>query len=239
MLTVSMLDIDMRGHSVWSPVKNRKIQIACSRYYAQVNHEFVCDNCGEAIGFDIQHLEDGFYVADKPCLGHSITTYTYTLEIPSGKIVFRDGFYHDILPTLVEPKNANYNTILGCEKAVIEYANQGIAYGPVLGPAPEVFYDHLNQRIVLGLGGEDDNGKRILGDGWEYLGSIVTDLWAYSVMDYESFVQNGGDISRVEVAEVPAGTYHVEHNVLASLEGPSEDWDEGSTFEYASMTLVE
>jgi hypothetical protein len=49
-------------------------------------------------------------------------------------------------------------------------------------------------------------------DKLKEVGNICTDLWWYSIMDYDKFISLGGNPENVaNIIEVPAGEYEMDH----------------------------
>jgi hypothetical protein len=157
-----------------------------------------------------------------PCpLPEGITT-VITLKVPSGKIVVADdlrpvydGFDHDGL--------ASYNSALGQHQVIEAMAAEGCAYGPVGNSCPGLWRTGEDTyEIVSGVwdeewADEDDEPPASPRKPEDKLASICTDLWAYSIADYDDWVAKGGDLKEVErghvnVADIEPGVYEFTHH---------------------------
>jgi hypothetical protein len=123
---------------------------------------------------------------------------------------------------------ASYNSALGQAQAVEAMAAVGCAYGPVGNSCPG-FYKTGEGTYVIANSGYSYTGPE---DGWgddedytdipvpgELLASVCTDLWAYSVADYDDYVSLGGIPQTVAnpntyrtFVNVPAGVYKFTHH---------------------------
>lgn len=184
-----------------------------------VDHLFSCGHCGMYVDADLEYSDDHVEVKT-PCEYPNGLTTVITLEVPSGKVIFDD----DLRPLYDwqdkdghDPEGfVTYNSALGQSQAVRAMAEVGCAFGYVGNSSPDMYKTGDGTYVIANTGWVDDEDDEdyemeIVPDGWEKVGSIVTDLWAYSVADYNDWVSKGGDPASVDwtnsVVEIPAGTY--------------------------------
>lgn len=114
------------------------------------------------------------------------------------------------------------------------YLDQGVAYGPVGNSGPSIVLDTVENRILVGQW-NDEEAHHTRPSWYKEIGVVCTDLHAYSIMDYDAYVKAGGDLSRVQVGEVPAGVYHVKHSIYAGIQSC---YEENQFEQYSTMTLI-
>lgn len=160
-----------------------------------------------------------------PCPYPDGITSVVEVAFPSGRIIVTD----DLRPVFNwrdEHGNdsfASYNTALGQHQAILEMAKQGCAYGPVGNTCPSLYRLPAPGKFVIASPAysesEDDYGDDEFDlslPGAEKLASICTDLWAYSIADYELWRARGGDPSTLDwsrrVLDIAPGTYRFTHH---------------------------
>lgn len=114
-----------------------------------------------------------------------------TLNIPSGKVLADDDL-RSLCPIAME---RDINRTWGQHEMFLDYARHGQAHGQVGNTSPSIYLRNDKTVFVLGrcekgVGRKDKNGdyddyKDDPPKGFKKVGRICTDLWAYSVMDYE------------------------------------------------------
>lgn len=123
--------------------------------------------------------------------------YGIELNVPSGKFVvendLRDhwkivGYY-------------NINTAEGCRKTMLKYAEAGMAHGFVGNSCPG-FYRINDSAFYIGIPG----GNRNPVPGSRNVVDICTDLWWYSVVDYDDYIKRVGTPPR-RVVKCKPGVY--------------------------------
>lgn len=179
-----------------------------------------CGDCGEYIRF----AYDGMClrVVNEPCAHPDGILTEFELNVPSGKIVVSDNlgmwFHINEDPSLNRP--------IGCHKASMAYADVGLASGLVGNTCPTVFKN--GDKYVISSDSESRWGEAVAG--------ICTDLWWYSICDYEELErryahytpdEDFGELP-FEVVDVRPGVYrftqrqgidrHEDGVVLASFE---------------------
>lgn len=129
-------------------------------------------------------------VATEPCSIPDGITTTITLAVRSGKLVVADDL-RPIYDWSEGPCTASYNTALGQAQAVQAMAALGCAYGPVGNSCPKLFRTGPDTYVIARA--EYDDGDEITSPlaAAEQLVSITTNLWAYSLADYDGWVARG------------------------------------------------
>lgn len=168
-----------------------------------------CHLCDQRPGLRI--AEDAVYAVD-PCPFPEGITTTITLDVPSGKIIVTD----DLRPFYDWDgcTSAGYNSVLGQAQAVEAMAAVGCAYGPVGNSCPGL-YRVGEDRYVIASPEYDEDENPSLPES-DLLAAVCTDLWAYSIADFEHWKGRGGDPAKLgwsdTVVDVPPGTYRFVHH---------------------------
>lgn len=151
----------------------------------------------------------------EPCAYPNGITTVITLAVPSGKIIVTDDL-RDVYDGFDHDGFASYNTSRGQAQVIEAMAALGCAYGPVGNSCPSL-YRLLDGTYVIGNPEYDDDDEPT-GDlaTAETLADICTDLWAYSIADYEDWKSRGGDEeilrNKGAIVEVPPGVYQFTHH---------------------------
>jgi len=159
----------------------------------------------------------------------------FILEVPSGFIVADDWLSilskHDGLNNT----EFNINTTKGIIERMTHFNKNKVAHGFVGNSCPSLLWNNKENELHIGAELEriyEDYPEAVEEEDFEFgdpinkelkmVGNICTDLWWYSIMDKDEFVNIGGDIDSVgNLIEVPAGTYEFEHFYGVSERG----WD--------------
>lgn len=162
-----------------------------------------------AVWLKYQVVDDHVHVPD-PCAYPDGITTEITLDVPSGRLVVADS-----LRSVYDWDDAeitDYNTTLGQAQAIEVMAGIGCAYGPVGNTCPGLWATGPDNYIIA-RPSDDDSPSAAQGT---CLASICTDLWAYSIADFEHWLSRGGDPdevgSTVSVVSVTPGTYRFTHH---------------------------
>lgn len=170
---------------------------------------YACAICG--IRPKLQLTEDAVQVQD-PCPYPNGMTTEITLSVPSGKILVTD----DLRPVYDwdDDAFASYNTVLGQAQVVKAMAAIGCAYGPVGNSCPGLYRTGQGSYIIASPRRVEDDNLSIPED--TCLANIVTDLWAYSIADFEHWKARGGNPDKLgwtdTVVDIPPGTYRFTHH---------------------------
>lgn len=215
-LELPIPDVNVRKHDVYGPyakVAAFEISVFERREISiRSQNPGTCQNCGERLQWERGPRSS--IVATTDCSVSNGTTYSNTINVASGRIVFADSLFH-VFPKLVDRKGLDYNSAVGRKEFARRLAENNIAYGSVIDTSPTLYLNTITGGLVVAdvfddYYDEDEDGTP---EGWEKLGLIITDLWAYSITDYDTFVNHGGDPDdpRVTIAEIPAGEYTFTH----------------------------
>jgi len=167
---------------------------------------FFCDGGKEV------HVTETSVIPIEPCpLPEGITT-EIILRVPSGKIIVSDNlgpvydaFDHERV------KFASYNSAKGVAQVIEAFAEQGCAFGYVGNSCPRLYPDGEG-RYIIASPGYDEETDEYTSPGIE-MAWICTDLWAYSIADYEDWLRKGGNARPYDtIVEIPAGVYKFTHH---------------------------
>lgn len=136
------------------------------------------------------------------------------IDIPSGKLVcgndFRDYYRKDRYDV-----NFDVNEVVGIKQTIEEYGRRGLFHGFVGNSCPGLYLKG-NRLNIVSLAYDEETDEiiedRSLGDR---VGSICTDLWWYSIADYDDFISRGGKTDKRwdSVIDVEPGRYVLNHNL--------------------------
>lgn len=188
-------------------------------YLDRARMSYSCGMCGSFI--DPEVTKEAVRVKDA-CPASGGITSVIRLEVPSGKIVVDDdmrpmfnGFDHDGF--------ADYNSALGQHQVIEAFAEDKCAFGPVGNSCPALWQIDEGEYIIGRKPWVEslddpwmDEDDVLAPEGARKLASVCTDLWAYSIVDFDEWVRRGGDPEDLpgmaEVVEIPAGTYEFTHH---------------------------
>jgi len=143
---------------------------------------------------------------------------SYVLEVPSGGMVVANDL-RDLwgIDPRLDDHHASYNSDLGQQQTILAYAALGMAYGPVGNSSPGLY--------PVGAGYEIANPAYLEHEEWDGwyegedsenppLATIITDLWAYCIVDLNEFNRRGGDLVEqyATVVDVDPGSYMFTHH---------------------------
>jgi len=180
---------------------------------------YPCHVCDDKVIFSFDGIN---LVADSDCaFPNGMPEYSIDLSVPSGKLVIandlRDLFENEYEEEDLRPCSRgfgfNLNSDMGCRQVFEAYGKLGMAHGFVGNTCPGVY--RINEDALTisrikydeDLNDEDDPlpGERVAG--------ICTDLWWYSIVDYDDYVRRTGEKPNewCSIVEVKPGTYRVTH----------------------------
>lgn len=171
-----------------------------------------CDACGERLRFTVSGGPDFDVSVTLPCqFGASVDTVS-TVTFPSGRVIVDDDL-RPVFDGSELPGQRSYNSLAGQRDVIVAYAAQGCAYGPVGNTDPRVYRQPSGSLVISDMGYDGD-----VPDGWTELAQVCTDLWAYSMADYDLWLARGGEPVEGEnqygtrsVIEVEPGAYRFTH----------------------------
>lgn len=146
------------------------------------------------------------------------------LDVPGGKLICGDylGEIFDL------KEHFDLNTRLGLKQATESYAKNKLLHGYVGNSCPSVYLDQ--DKIYIGHNGKKPGDKMPLIPGRK-VGSVTTELWWYSIADYDEFVRRGGNPKDPSffTIKVSPGRYVLRHKLCHH-----GGW-ENSPFVYATI----
>lgn len=170
------------------------------------------------VGKDHKH----FY---ERCTAEDGITSVVEIDVPSGKIFVDDALNPVFeISDEAEREMETYNCAVGQDQMIHAYADLGIAYGPVGNSCPGFWEVEPGKYVVANAQFLTDDGESELEEseiktsfGGKKIAGILTDLWAYSIVDLDKFIAAGGDPKTHGggygvVVEVPAGRYRLSHH---------------------------
>jgi hypothetical protein len=210
----------------------------------------VCPECGAKLFY----VTDGvsLKVEGPPCpCPEGLTETKFTLNVPSGKLVAANDL-RQWFP-ITDDWNINYK--FGTKKTIEAYAEVGMAHGFVGNSCPSIYRMSDSTINIVSVYEKDEdeenyNDKIISEPVDDHLttqygtkvGGICTDLWWYSVVDFDDFKDRwkkfkGNDkdfeeflADSCDVIDVSPGLYEVIHNMSYN--------DYGDDHCYASMSRI-
>lgn len=168
-------------------------------------------HCGSCDAWPRLQLDGDSVTAASPCPHPDGITSVTTLDVPSGKVIVSD----DLRPVYDWDDGglASLNSALGQAQASQAMAEAGCAYGAASNVALGL-YDTGGDTYVIATVYEDDDEPLVPQD--RLRARICTDLWAYSLADYEDWKSRGGDPAQLDwtstVVDVTPGTYEFTHH---------------------------
>ncbi|MFI0742827.1 hypothetical protein ACH4PU_32800 [Streptomyces sp. NPDC021100] len=153
-------------------------------------------------------IRDGAVHVQDPCPYPMGITTEITLDVPSGKLIVSDDL-RDVYDVDFDA-GASYNTALGQAQVVEAMAALGCAFGPVGNSCPGLYREGENSYVIASPV-LDENDVPSLPEK-DRLAHIVTDVWAYSIADFEDWKSKGGAsgtrlLGDYTVVDVAPGTY--------------------------------
>lgn len=188
-------------------------------YLDRRDMSYSCALCGDYVELSENNPE--LVSAKEPCPAKDGLTTVTRFEVTSGKILVTDdvrpvfdGFDHDHF--------ASYNSVLGQQQVIQAFADLGVAFGPVGNSCPGLWCLGEGEYQIARMPYDDGEDSPTEGEeipepaGAMKLAGIITDLWAYSIVDYDRWVEAGGDPDALTWAETvldfPNGTYEVTYH---------------------------
>lgn len=219
-----------------------------------------CTYCGK--GYKVS-FDGTWKVVGAPCkYPEGLPTTTWELNVPSGKLVVANDL-RDVFP--MSESVSSVNMILGQHETALAYSRVGMSHASVGNSCPSVYRRDAEHYTISGGVPEEYKSSTYLGkEGDEYkyenvewaegeyeaaveamgedVASICTDLWWYSIVDYDEYIRRsafvfGEDSARrvkeeldgwtVSVVDVKPGVYKFVHN-----NARDDDTTEYATFEW-------
>ena len=191
-----------------------------------------CPLCGEDIAWE---TNGSILRIASECPYPEGAVYSWELNVPSGKIVVAN----DLRDKFIIMEDFNVNALEGCIQTSFKYSSVGMSHGYVGNSCPGVHKKSDSEFLVGNFyepdedddDEDDEDGKYKSGldhefEGTKQVASICTDLWWYSIVDYDQFVERYGepkDNAYIEVVDCEPGVYEFLHvgNVLDTDKNPT------------------
>ena len=172
-----------------------------------------------------------------PCPYPDGITSVITLKVPSGKIIVTD----DLRPVYNwrDDEITDYNSALGQHQAIEAMAAQGCAYGPVGNSCPGLYCTGAGTYAIASLAYNQETDEAVVPEGWTELATVITDLWAYSIADFDDWKARGGEEATLDwgdtIMDIEPGSYEFTHHTGER----NFDRDAEGTVIFAHVRLLE
>jgi hypothetical protein len=170
---------------------------------APKTHFYDCWECSERVEmeFDGTHFR-----CTNPCkYPGGMPAYDVFLNVPSGKMVVANDLREYF--RVIGDYNVNYTE--GCKKTTEAYEKVGMAHAFVSNTCPGV-YKVSDRKFVIGCGTQRNRPVK----GSRRVAGICTDLWWYSIVDYDQFkarAKREPDTRYEEIVKCEPGLYRFRH----------------------------
>ncbi len=146
-----------------------------------------CGECGKR--FEIKYDGKIIYTDSKCDVPGGLKPWALELEVPSGKLVFRNDM-RDIFPS-DEAYSFDVNSTHGTKACEEHYAKLGMFHVFVGNTCPSI-YVFPDGRVIVGHLFDEDKRIPKKYSKVKKAGFICTDLWWFSACDYDEFVKRSG-----------------------------------------------
>jgi len=139
------------------------------------------------------------------------------INIPSGKLICGNDF-REQYPISGE---FDVNEAIGIKRVIEAYGKQGLFHGFCGNSCPRLYLSG-NKLSIASPAWDEKTDKKIDPKLGKRVGAICTDLWWYSVADYDDFIARGGKVDGQwdTIIDVKAGQYILSHSLRY------KDWNE-------------
>lgn len=191
-----------------------------------------CGHCGATVDLMTDGARCFTTAAPCPC-PNGAPVSEFFLNVPSGKLVVANDL-RALFPC--DEPHDSINLAYGRHTFTMAYAEVGMAHGSVGNTCPSV--SKLGDKLWIGAAPPEA----------VEVASVITDLWWYSIVDYDEFVRRAAhyyprkSVRSVlkefycQVVEVTPGAYLVRHDDNVDRSGSGED-AEYATFERVGAPL--
>lgn len=159
--------------------------------------------------------KENYFLADFELNGFFIEAIDYkpfkTKFECSGKVILENDlrdFFNDC--------DFDINSRRGIVETMQHFSDQGMLHGFVGNSCPSFILNKEKGEIIVGVDYDNETDEKIVPEGFEQWGSVCTDLWWYSMVDYEKFKEisklSDEEIEKeYTVLELEKGTWELEH----------------------------
>lgn len=230
-LTELGIDLDLNGHQFPSDENNvpyfevHWMTIGGKKIY-QAKPQFPCEACGvhaSILQFDPEkqnHL-DYYNQKERTFERNIVCQYSkpinteVVLPIPSGKMIVTDNLIRDFkLPKSVQEKRDasnidGINNTMGRIQATYDYAKHcGILYVSTISGS--ALFQRPDGSMCFGSFFFETDEELVQAGFEKQLAYIIDDLWAYCAVDYDHYVNSGGNFDNLghyTIVDVEPGDY--------------------------------
>ena len=222
-LPVPMEGLDIGGHRLgrWHEDFLEPIMLSVHRdprvgTFVSPLDSATCQVCDVRLQFEVDG-EDRARVTSAPCEYAEGLTTVVEVDFPSGQILFKD----DLRPHFdASMEKISYNSAVGQDVYSRRMAAEGVAYGPVSNTSPEIYRDRAGRILLAAAAHDPETEEPLPPEGWELIGRVCTNLWAYSAVDYQRYLERGGppvpaahpSSYQPQVVTVEPGRYRLTHH---------------------------
>lgn len=136
------------------------------------------------------------------------------IRVPSGRLVIDNDLRH-LFPDANE--DAQHSGVMWTKHIIEAYGKVGLLHGYVGNSCPGVYKD--GNVLYIGNNPSVEKNRYLYEDmPGEHVAGVCTDLWWYSICDYDEFIKRGGKINRSkwrwqnpDVVKVEPGPYVLSH----------------------------
>lgn len=166
------------------------------------SYSYKCNECSEEIQLECngKHMR----CCNLCKYPEGMPAYEIFLNVPSGKMVVAN----DLRKFFPIVGDYEIECVEGCKKTTEKYAEVGMAHAFVGNTCPDM-YKVKDGEFVIGISTERKRPVK----GCRHVASICTDLWWFSIVDYDQFVvRSGREPGKYEeVVDVKPGVYRFRH----------------------------
>lgn len=181
-----------------------------------------CDYCDSSISsyLDYELNKIVLYPHLKECprvKNGEFNEVTINLKAPSKKLVFLNNPSDFISIDRPDQYTVGIGSVLGRMKESEAYAEQNVGYFSITNSACNIFKGE--HEIIIAPFNDESEEYENLTKTHEYIGNIDTDLWWYTVLDYDLFIdlckKTKTDIDDIEhvVVDIPQTHCSITHNL--------------------------
>lgn len=186
-------------------------------------HQFIggdkCDYCSTSVYAKLDYASNEIQLSShlKACPRPDVeeTSITIDLKTPSKKLVFLNSPKKFV--TVERNYKLSLGSILGEIHITKEYADKNIGYFLVSNTSPRI-YQNDTEILIASINEESDRYEELIKTHKD-MGMIITDLWAYVVLDYDLFnslcTEKGVDTESIEytVVNIPSEQITIVHTL--------------------------
>ena len=210
--TLIFLIKDVDDHVVNSILKAYETGIPSKHIISSDKYIDTCFVCGEDMCFSFNGVN---LTVNSDCpFPNGMPEYSIEMSIPSGKLVIANDLRYLFKHGEYNGRSFDLNTYMGCRETFEVYGKLGMAHGFIGNTCPGVYRVDENTLTISKIRCDDELDACEDEFPGEPVAGICTDLWWYSIVDYDNFVKRAGKIpdnKRCDVISVKPGVYKITH----------------------------